>query len=181
MDGFLHITGQQKAGNLPTDASAELQVRRPNLRRPTDALATIPHLEHSLSRALQYTNTLNISVLCNALLSACHECETQAFSSSRFMVRALSESMSAERGCHHLQAALRARPRKAVAIKAPLKNNARLDGIYAKLADGQLTITIPKQVGTLSCCPGLLPDARPFSSVVREPQKRPQSPPGQKC
>lgn len=96
-----------------------------------------------------------------------------AMSSSHFMVRC--QSPSADRRCHNLQAALRARPRKAVDIKAPLKNDAKLVGIRAKLVDGELTITIPKQVGTQSCCPCLLPDAWPSSLVVQYPQKEAQN------
>lgn len=34
-------------------------------------------------------------------------------------------------------------------IKIPLKNDANLDGIQAKLANGELTIAIPKRVCTV--------------------------------
>ena len=49
-----------------------------------------------------------------------------------------------------LQAALRARPRRAVNIKIPLKSDADLDSIQAKISNGELTIAIPKRVCTVS-------------------------------
>jgi len=48
-----------------------------------------------------------------------------------------------------VQAALCARPRKAVDIKVPLKNDAKLEGIHAKLIHGELTIAVPKRVSAL--------------------------------
>lgn len=45
-----------------------------------------------------------------------------------------------------MQAALAARPRRAVDIRVPLKSDARLEGIHAKLTNGELTIIIPKRV-----------------------------------
>ena len=48
-----------------------------------------------------------------------------------------------------MQAALCARPRKAVDIRIPLKNDAKLEGISAKLINGELTIAIPKRVSAL--------------------------------
>jgi len=36
-----------------------------------------------------------------------------------------------------------------VDIKVPLKNDAKLEGIYAKLINGELTIAIPKRVSGL--------------------------------
>ncbi len=69
-------------------------------------------------------------------------------------------------------------PRKAVDIKAALKNDAKLDGIRAKLADGELTITIPKQVSSCSCYPGLLLCSCPSFGAQLDSADLPHSPCG---
>lgn len=74
----------------------------------------------------------------------------------------------------HLLAALRARPRRAVDIKIPLKNDANLDGIQAKLANGELTIAIPKRVPQHFSIPVLGGDEKPAMSAAPAPAQLPE-------